>query len=453
MSLDRIDYQVGDSLDLMRSMPDGSVDAVVCSPPFLALRDYNGLAGQWGSEPDPARFLDNLLALAVEARRVLAPHGSIAWELGDTYAGSGGGGGDYMTGGIRYGQRSFNGSAQADRRKHARVGDVTPIRDLHGKVQPGGPGWPLAKSLCLVPTLFAGCLAYGRNLLDPGGLQFEPWRVRNVIVWARNNPPVGALGDKVRPATSYITVACPSGKRWFDLDAVRGPGSPNTHARVPKGVRRLPKSGKAIAAGRGGNWDTLDEIDDTGNGAPPTDYWTDETDGDLAWLVNTQGSSLSHYAMWPPKLAERLVLSMVPGEVCRDCGEPRRRQVGPVEYLKPDGRRHQFQGDDFPSGTLESGNRRRVTGRDNGNMARHAPTLGWSDCGHDDYRPGLVVDPFAGTGTTLAVAAIHGRDAIGFDLDPANPALLPARYEQCWRSLGRAGQSPVTEHGEQGALL
>ena len=39
--------------------------------------------------------------------------------------------------------------------------------------------------------------------------------------WCRPNPPVGALGDKFRPATSYITVACKSAKRYFDLDAVR----------------------------------------------------------------------------------------------------------------------------------------------------------------------------------------------------------------------------------------
>jgi DNA modification methylase len=50
-------------------------------------------------------------------------------------------------------------------------------------------------------------------------------------------------------------------------------------------------------------------------------------------------------------------------------------------------------------------------------------TLGWSDCGHDDWRPGCVLDPFAGSGTTLAVATGHGRDAIGIDLDERNAEL------------------------------
>ena len=54
-------------------------------------------------------------------------------------------------------------------------------------------------------------------------------------------------------------------------------------------------------------------------------------------------------------------------------------------------------------------------------------TLGWSDCGHNNWRPGLVLDPFAGSGTTLQVATGHGRDAIGIDLDDRNIALAEQR--------------------------
>lgn len=60
-------------------------------------------------------------------------------------------------------------------------------------------------------------------------------------------------------------------------------------------------------------------------------------------------------------------------------------------------------------------------------VVRQATTLGWTDCGHDDYRPGAVLDPFAGSGTTLAVATGHGRDAIGIDLDARNADLALER--------------------------
>src|SRR5690606_37230153 len=71
------------------------------------------------------------------------------------------------------------------------------------------------------PTLYAWSLAYGRNLLTSEPSPAGMWRVRNVKPWIRSNPPVSALGDKERPATSYITVATIARDRYFDLDGVR----------------------------------------------------------------------------------------------------------------------------------------------------------------------------------------------------------------------------------------
>jgi DNA modification methylase len=51
----------------------------------------------------------------------------------------------------------------------------------------------------------------------------------------------------------------------------------------------------------------------------------------------------------------------------------------------------------------------------------------WSDCGHNTWRPGIVLDPFAGSGTTLMVATGMGRDAIGIDLDERNADLARER--------------------------
>jgi len=445
-----IEYLTGDALTTIRTLPDDSVDLVATSPPFLALRNYNDVDGQWGSEATPADFLDNLLTLAVECRRVLAPHGSLAWELGDTYSGKSGWGDD--NGNSRYPNgRGVTSNAE--------------------KPNASGPGWPLSKSLTGVPTLFAWSLAYGRNLVDPSigaervewicrlarlGISapsadwltraipikpvFEPWRIRNVIVWARNNPPVGALGDKVRPATSYITVACPSGRRWFDLDAVR---------TEPFAGWRLRTATEGL---KGPNNDRGDKgISNLGvhpGGAPPVDHWHDEYDGDLTWLINSAGSSLAHYAMWPAKLAERLILSMCPAEVCRECSEPRRR-ITDRSYV-PD---HSGGGATTRRDATEpEGNNRGINGGPR--MAVVSRTLGWSDCGHNNWRPGHVLDPFAGTGTTLAVADIHGRDATGIDLDPDNAQLLPERYAEVWRNLKpTAGLSPVTAHGHQQTLI
>lgn len=554
-----VDYRTGDVLDQIRQLPDASVDLVATSPPFLALRDYNGQEGQWGSEPDPASFLDHLLELTTELRRVLAPHGSIAIELGDTYSGSGGAGGDYADGGMRDGQSRFNGSAAKARAHATKERTRTP---------PGG--WPGAKSLCGTPTLFAWSLAYGRNLARPrtqlevvrwverlraGGISaesvawllsqtrfaaapdFAPWLVRNVIVWARNNPPVGALGDKVRPATSYITVATPSPRRWFDLDAVRMP-SVN-----PIGVGARPTQARVNGADVNDHRGTLGPYtpEMQANGAPPLDHWHDEPDGDLLWLINTQGSSLAHYAMWPPKLVERLILSMCPRLVCTGCGSglpsshdqtlrgmrtANRSTLGevaegagqdqvllgrlpesthgqkPSEYQglrdhheglqiraeagppngrsvglrdgAPAGDRRAHRSDAGAMGSRAPSQRRQARqqagepGADDQDSTRpeaqaatratrvplvrepdlHGPQC--PTCQGRSFRRGRVLDPFAGTGTTLAVADILGRDATGIDLDPANPGLYPARWEQCWKALRPdAGPAPITPAGQQ----
>jgi len=407
-----VTYHVGDTRDVTAGLADGSVSLVACSPPFLALRsylppDHASKGAEIGAESDPAAFLDTLLGLTAEWGRVLAPWGSIAIELGDTYSGSGGGGGDYLAGGLREGQQQFAGSAASMRESNA----------AHWRAKNANrSSWPDAKSLALVPQLYAVALAYGINPLTGAVSPAGRWRVRNVIVWHRPNPAVGALGDKFRPSTSYVVVATRDRGRWFDLSAVRGDPRPE-NARPGLGRFNASASvGHPVSGPR--------QIDrGVATGAPPLDYWADEYDGHDAWSLTSQPSSLAHYAMWPARLAERLVLSMCPAEVCGTCGEPRRRLE-----------RRERTFDPVPGSAARS-----VAARCGGLFGRayevKRETLGWSDCGHGDYRAGVVLDPFAGTGTTLAVADIHGRDAVGIDIDERNRALYPARRAECLRSL------------------
>ena len=81
----------------------------------------------------------------------------------------------------------------------------------------------------------------------------------------------------------------------------------------------------------------------------------------------------------------------------------------------------------FVDDTGTMANRRKVTGHDNGNMTRTTTTIGWTECECPDdgtkWRPGVVLDPFAGSGTTLVVATGQGRDAIGIDIDSRNADL------------------------------
>lgn len=427
-------FIVGDVFEVLERMKDGSVDLVLTSPPFLALRSYlpeghPDKAKEIGSEPDPATFLDTLLALTAEWGRVLAPHGSLCVELGDTYAGSGGAGGDYAEGGAREGQNAFAGSQRkrvsAAKTAHrlnpdGSVKHGSERRRAEPKNQPtvlpvtGGDGWPLGKSMCLIPHAYAMSLAYGRNILtgepSPAGM----WRVRNVIAWCRPNPSVGALADKFRPATSYMVVACRERDRWFDLDAVRTPFTGN------------PGVGTGIRKGQNGTQSHDNRPDDlatrmnTHEGAPPLDHWWHDDDVFVqdAWKVSTESYRGSHYATWPRKLLDTPIKAMCPQRVCTTCGEPSRRLVDVTHAPN--------RSTNGPS----SIDRRHIDGGSAGyamRADRHVETVGWTDCGHNTWRNGIVLDPFGGSGTTAVVATGHGRDCILIDLDERNADLAAER--------------------------
>jgi len=414
-------YIVGDVRDVLATIPDGSIDLVLTSPPFLALRsylpaDHPDKHREIGSEPDPATFLDTLLLLTAEWGRVLAPHGSICVELGDTYAGSGGAGGDYADGGLREGQEAFTGSARMKRegsREHRAEREGTGA-DGGERLVPisGGAGWPLPKSLCGIPHLYHLSLAYGRNLLTGEESPAGRWRVRNVVAWCRPNPPVGALGDKFRPATSYMTVATRAQRRYFDLDAVRHHNprvdeTAGSHVRSEDGP---PANGK----GGGDYANPAKTSPQNPAGAPPLDYW----------VIPTAPYSGSHYAVYPPALCERPIKSMVPAKVCTVCGAPSERIVEAAEGYadKLGGGIAGRNGKAKDSGLLGS------TQPPGGHItSADYTTIGWSECECPDdgtkWRNGVVLDPFAGSGTTLMVATGHGRDAIGVDIDARNADL------------------------------
>ena len=450
-------YLVADVFDGLRSLPDASVDLVMTSPPFLNLRAYLPSEDERkhleiGSEATPADFIDSLLDVVEECRRVLTPFGTLVFELGDTYSGSGGAGGDYNEGGLREGQEKFDGSGRSRRRpggvtyadnpryragteRSDRPGqlrtttdpaprprvtghrltassDLAGVPNAGGGHHAGGVGWPLDKSLTGIPTLFAWSLAYGRNLLRPER-SIEPWRIRNLIVWARPNPPVGALSDKMRPATSYLTVACTSRQRWFDMDAVRHAPLGGLDPAMPKG------NGHFHGHPHGEQSGYPDRVANAA-GAPLLDYWflEDELEQDV-WEISTQPYKGSHYATFPEELPRRVILSMCPERVCLTCGEPSRR-------ITEDTPKHRAFLDAKLGRTLEplKGRKAHIDGtRENGAKL----TVGWTDCGHNAWRPGVVLDPFAGSGTTLRMAQGNGRSSIGIDFDPRNADLAVSR--------------------------
>jgi site-specific DNA-methyltransferase (adenine-specific) len=77
----------GDALDVLRALPDESVDFAMTSPPYWGKREYDN--GGLGLEPDYRDFVKDLAAIFLELKRVLKSEGSFWLNLGDTYNGKG----------------------------------------------------------------------------------------------------------------------------------------------------------------------------------------------------------------------------------------------------------------------------------------------------------------------------------------------------------------------------
>lgn len=247
-------YTLGDSLDVARQFPDRCIDLVVTSSPYERKVQYldpeDPLAErEIGHEETPAEFLDKLLDLTDEWGRLLVDGGSIALDLGDSFAGSGGAGGDYTEEGKKRGKFKYEGTAAPARRN------------------PGA--WPRHKSLCMIPEAYRMSLAYGRNIFNGRPLA-DRWIVRNTVRLCSENPPTGRQGDKFTPAVTEICVATLDGDRYWNEDHI----NPSLAAKVKKGETE---------PGRAMDW----------------------------WVIRQQGDP-SHPAVWPKGVPEALITALCP---------------------------------------------------------------------------------------------------------------------------------------------
>lgn len=86
----RNSFTAGDANDVLEMLPDSSVNAVACSPPYWGLRSYNADDDQIGLEETPEGYVESIVEIADEVSRVLRPDGSFWLNIGDTYSGGGG---------------------------------------------------------------------------------------------------------------------------------------------------------------------------------------------------------------------------------------------------------------------------------------------------------------------------------------------------------------------------
>ena len=373
-------------------LADDTVDLVVTSPPYFALRSYQDdgehYDGQIGSEATPAEFIDALWAVTAECVRVLKPSGSLWVNLGDKYAGSGG----HNNAGLakpHTGSITFAGQAK---NKQSRP----PIRRDAPASYNKASGYARRKSLMGLPWRYAiGCI-------DDLGLI-----LRAEVIWAKPNGLPESVKDRVRR----------SHEQWFHFTL-----EPMYFTALDE--IREPYKSSAPYAFRGHSTEVDgDKRNDFGRNCVGEKYPLGRVPGSV-WSIPNEPLrvpdhvAVKHFAAFPQEWPRRLILGWSPAEVCSTCQQGRR----PVVERDPD-----YVAFREATGDWNASNRKPGGYEQKVNRTTDAPTAPpWSgritgyacDCPDTTApsTPGVVLDPFCGTGTVPMVAHALGRTGIGVDL-------------------------------------
>lgn len=276
---------LGDSLEMLRSIPDETVNTCVTSPPYWGLRDY-GVEGQLGLEKTPEEYVEKMVRVFREVRRVLKPDGTLWLNLGDTYNSTGG---------------------------HS---------DKHAGFQKGQGG---------VAKVTANRMAKGLKWKDLVGipwrvafaLQADGWYLRQDIIWHKPNPMPESVRDRCTKSHEYIFLLSKSARYYFDSEAIKEPAKSAAEAKWSgddNGLhsgRSWSGSGKSTRRFGSGNKerkqrpssDTLSKGNQAGS-IP----WENQImrNRRSVWTVTTKPFKGAHFATFPPDLIEPCVLAGSP---------------------------------------------------------------------------------------------------------------------------------------------
>ena len=259
-----------DALETLKNFPDESIHCCITSPPYYGLRDYHKKE-QIGREKTVEEYLDRLVAVFREVRRVLKKNGTCFVVIGDSYAGSGGGKGQYMDPKYPKGRNGQNSSI------------TQKVLGYKSKDLMGIP-WRLA-------------------LL----LREDGWYLRSDIIWHKENAMPEACRDRPTRSYEHVFLLSKSPRYYYDYEQmaepmkevskkryVRGRSEDNKYLREDAGI----KVQKINEARRYGEY--------KGDNIP---QFRNKRD---IWTINTVSFRGNHYAAFPPKLAEICMIAGCP---------------------------------------------------------------------------------------------------------------------------------------------
>lgn len=253
----------GDASEQVRTLDAGSVQTVVTSPPYFKLRDY-GEDGQYGAEATVGEFVERLVALFREIRRVLADDGTVWLNLGDSYASGG----------------MSNPSSKST---------------LGGGKDRGAGNYSITRRTLDAPP---------KNLLGIPwrvalALQADGWILRSDIIWRKPNAMPESVTDRPTKAHEYLFLLTKSPRYYYDAAAIKVPAVKGAAgSRFDTGKTASHMLGRASTAARAD--DGLVNIR-------------------TVWSVPTIPFRGAHFAVYPPELIRPCIRAgSAPGDVVLD---------------------------------------------------------------------------------------------------------------------------------------
>ena len=418
-----------DCLQFMKDIPDNSIDIIFTSPPYWSLRDYqiepliwggdkncehqwdkiidikhsgttkiewakdmsrgmekenwivesdfclkcSAWRGQLGLEPHPNLYLDHLIEIFDEVKRILKKTGSCYVNLGDTY---------------------FGNIIGSNRDKNAVGGGVKKLLELkkQGKIKRSieKSKWLQPKQLLGIPERFM------IRMQDKG------WILRNKNIWHKPNPMPSSCRDRRNTTYEYVYHFVKNRHYYFDLDAIREPHNEESIRKYicdmklgrEKTTSKYYKTGMDAGKRMGTNPNLLN---------------TGKNPGDVL-ILSTEPFSEAHFATFPQKLVEPFIKASCPQWICKKCGKIRKR-ISEYEY--------HIQGK-----VNKLTEKNDISGMSNTQLERklgrasiiNVKTIGFTSCNcNTEFDAGIVCDIFAGAGTVALVAKKLGRNYIGIE--------------------------------------